>query len=82
MSLDTPEIRAKDRPDLGAFDWEDPFLLQKQLTDEERMIAESARSFAGEKLAPRAIRAFEEETVEPDIFREMGEMGLLGTTIP
>ena len=79
---ETPELKAKDAPNLSSFDWEDPFRLVDQLEEDERMIAESARAYAQEKLQPRVIKAFEEETVEPEIFREMGEMGLLGTTIP
>jgi len=77
-----PEICAKDAPDLGAFDWADPLRLSGQLSEEERLIAESARAYASEKLAPRVIEAFETEATDPGIFREMGEMGLLGTTIP
>jgi len=82
MSLDTQPLRAKDMPGLGSFDWEDPFFVQKQLEEDERMIAQSARSFAREVLQPRVSRAYEEETSDPGLFREMGEMGLLGTTIP
>ncbi|MDM8167855.1 acyl-CoA dehydrogenase [Roseovarius sp.] len=82
MSLDAPKIRAKDKPNLSSFDWEDPFYLAKQLEEDERMIAESGRSFAQEVLQPRVMEAFEKETVDPGIFREMGQMGLLGTTIP
>ena len=84
MTLDmpTPELKAKDAPDLGRFDWEDAFRLETQLAEEERMIRDSARAYAQEKLQPRVIEAFEEETTDPSIFREMGEMGLLGTTIP
>jgi glutaryl-CoA dehydrogenase len=82
MSLDGPALREKDKPDLSSFNWEDPFYLDRQLSDEERMIGQSARSFATESLQPRVIKAFEDEAVEPEIFREMGEMGLLGTTIP
>ncbi|MBZ0122763.1 MAG: acyl-CoA dehydrogenase [Roseovarius sp.] len=82
MSLDAPALRAKDRPGLGSFDWEDPFFLQKQLEEDERMIAESARSFAADVLAPRVAKAYENETSDPGLFREMGQMGLLGTTIP
>ena len=82
MSLDAPKIRDKDKPDLAGFDWSDPFLLDSQLQEEERLIAESARSFAQEHLQPRVIRAYAEESSDPAIFREMGEMGLLGTTIP
>ena len=82
MSLDAPTIRAKDKPDLGAFDWADPFLLNAQLAEEERLIADSARSFAQDTLQPRVTKAYAQETSDPEIFREMGEMGLLGTTIP
>ncbi|MFY9238455.1 MAG: acyl-CoA dehydrogenase [Roseovarius sp.] len=83
MSLDAPvTLKAKDAPDLGTFDWADPFYLNDQLSEDERMIADSARSFAQEKLAPRVIKAYAEETVAPELFPEMGAMGLLGTTIP
>jgi glutaryl-CoA dehydrogenase len=69
-------------PSLAPFDWADPFLLERQLTEDERMVADSARAFAQEKLLPRANEAYLNETVAPEIFAEMGEMGLLGTTIP
>ena len=82
MNVSTPTLRAKDAPNLDTFDWEDPFRLSDQLTEEERMIADSARSFAQGSLQPRVIDAYREERVEPELFREMGEMGLLGTTIP
>ncbi len=82
MSLDTPAIRAKDAPDLNAFDWEDALRLNDQLEEDERMIAESARAFAQDVLQPRVIKAYSDETSDPGIFREMGGMGLLGTTIP
>ena len=82
MNAPATPLRAKDAPDLGSFDWADPLRLDAQLSDEERMIAASAREFAQEKLQPRVIDAYREERVEPEIFREMGEMGLLGTTIP
>ncbi len=78
----TPELKAKDRPDLGRFNWEDPFNFADQLSEEERLIQESARAFAQEKLAPRVIDAYRDEITDPDIFREMGEMGLLGITLP
>lgn len=68
--------------DLAKFVWDDPFLLDQQLTDDERMIRDSARGYAQEKLAPRIIDAFANEVTDPSIFREMGEMGLLGATIP
>jgi glutaryl-CoA dehydrogenase len=82
MNAPTTPLRAKDAPDLGSFDWADPLRLDDQLSDEERMIAASAREFAQGVLQPRVIDAYREERVEPEIFREMGEMGLLGTTIP
>ena len=66
---------------IGIFSWEDPFLFTEQLNEEERLISETARAFACEKLMPRIVDAFAEETVEPDIFREMGEQGLLGATV-
>ena len=66
---------------IGNFSWEDPFLLNEQLNEEERLISETARAFARENLMPRIVDAFAEETVEPDIFREMGEQGLLGATV-
>lgn len=75
-------LKPKDAPDLSRFDWEDPFRLNDQLTEEERMLRDAARSYAQEKLQPRVIRAYREETTDPAIFREMGEMGLLGVTVP
>ncbi len=77
-----PTLRAKDAPDLGKFSWDDPFRLSDQMTEDERMIAASAGAYAQEKLQPRITSAFQNEETDPDIFREMGEMGLLGTTIP
>jgi glutaryl-CoA dehydrogenase len=77
-----PALKPKDAPDLGAFDWQDPFRLADQLSEEERMLSDGARAFATEKLAPRVEDAFENETVAPEIFAEMGEMGLLGVTVP
>ncbi|RJE80597.1 acyl-CoA dehydrogenase [Paracoccus sp. JM45] len=75
-------LKAKDAPDLGRFDWEDPFRLTDQLTEEERMMRDAARAYAQDKLQPRIIEAYRDETTDPEIFREMGEMGLLGVTIP
>ncbi|MFM7334124.1 MAG: acyl-CoA dehydrogenase [Tabrizicola sp.] len=77
-----PKLKAKDAPDLGRFDWEDPFRLNDQLTEEERMLRDAARDYAQAKLQPRVIAAYREATTDPGIFREMGEMGLLGVTIP
>ncbi len=69
-------------PSLAAFDWADPFRLADQLSEDERMVADSARAYAQDRLQPRVRAAYREERVEPEIFREMGEMGLLGVTIP
>ncbi len=65
-----------------AFDWADPFLLDAQLSDDERMIRDTAASYAGDKLAPRIVAAYRDEATDPEIFREMGALGLLGPTIP
>lgn len=75
-------LKPKDAPDLGNFDWQDPFRLDLQLSEEERMLRDAAHAYAQEKLQPRVIRAFAEESTDPSIFREMGEMGLLGVTVP
>lgn len=61
--------------------WEDPFELDAQLTEEQRMVRESARQYAQDRLAPRVTAAFRSEETDPEIFREMGEVGLLGPTI-
>ena len=82
MPKDMPTLRAKDAPDLGSFNWEDPFLFEDQLAEDERMIRDSARAYAQEKLQPRVKEAFNDELTDTTIFREMGDMGLLGTTIP
>ncbi|MBZ5762239.1 acyl-CoA dehydrogenase [Rhizobium sp. VS19-DR104.2] len=66
---------------MNNFSWEDPFLLSDQLTDEERLIKESARAFAEEHLAPRVNDAYLNETADPEIFKLMGDTGLLGVTL-
>ncbi|AGS24898.1 acyl-CoA dehydrogenase [Rhizobium etli] len=63
------------------FDWADPFRLVEQLTNEERMVQDTAHAYAQQKLAPRVLDAFRNEKTDPAIFREMGELGLLGPTI-
>ena len=68
-------------PELGQFDWSDPFLIETQLDEDERMLRDAARAFAEDKLAPRVAQAYREETADPSIFREMGEAGLLGVTV-
>jgi len=67
---------------MGKFDWADPFLLDDQLSDDERMIRDTARAYADDRLAPRIIEAFANEHTDAAIFCEMGELGLLGPTIP
>jgi glutaryl-CoA dehydrogenase len=64
------------------FQWDDPLLLNEQLTEEERLIRDAAQAYAQDKLAPRVLEAFRHEKTDPEIFREMGELGLLGATIP
>ena len=63
------------------FDWRDPFFFEQQLTDEERMICDSAREYAQNELQPRICEAYRSETTDPTIFRDMGALGLLGPTI-
>ena len=69
-------------PDLGPFQWDDPLLLEAQLTEDERMIRDTARDFAASELAPRIQKAYLEEKTDPKLFRLMGEAGLLGVTLP
>ncbi|TAM04224.1 MAG: acyl-CoA dehydrogenase [Paraburkholderia sp.] len=64
------------------FHWDDPLLLNQQLTDDERMVRDAAAAYAQDKLAPRVLEAFRDEKTDASIFREMGELGLLGPTIP
>jgi len=64
------------------FQWDDPFLLEEQLSEDERMIRDTARAYAQERLQPRVIEAYRNEATDPSIFREMGELGLLGVTVP
>jgi len=73
---------ANDAPELSRFDWQDPFLMESQLTEDERMLRDAAREFAQSALQPRVIEAYRNETTDPEIFREMGAAGLLGVTIP
>ncbi|WP_421521969.1 acyl-CoA dehydrogenase [Ochrobactrum quorumnocens] len=66
----------------AVFNWEDPFLLDEQLTEDERMIRDSAQAFASDILLPRIEKAYLDETTDPDLFRLMGQAGLLGVTLP
>ena len=82
MNVQTSTLKTKDRPDLGSFQWDDALLLEEQLSEEERMVRDSARAYAQEKLQPRVTDAYANESSDPSIFQEMGEMGLLGVTVP
>jgi len=68
--------------DAARFDWEDALALEAQLTEEERQIRDAARAYAQDRLQPRVIAAYRDEYTDPAIFREMGQMGLLGVTLP
>ncbi|MEO1798047.1 MAG: acyl-CoA dehydrogenase [Pseudomonadota bacterium] len=76
------KITPKDAPELAQFSWEDPFLLDTQLGEDERMLRDAAAQFASAELAPRVIEAYREEVVAPELFAKMGEAGLLGATVP
>ena len=65
----------------GHFSWEDPLLLDAELTEDERMVRDSARAYCQDKLMGRVLEANRHEKTDPAIFREMGELGLLGCTI-
>ena len=60
------------------FEWDDPLLLDQQLSDDERAVRDAAQSYCQEQLAPRAVEASRHERTDPAIFRETGELGLLG----
>ncbi len=68
--------------ELSKFQWNDPLLFENSIGEDERMLRDGARAFAAEKLKPRVVEAYDSEHFDPDIFREMGQMGLLGVTIP
>jgi glutaryl-CoA dehydrogenase len=74
--------QTKDKPAPVAFQWDDPFLLEGQLTEDERMIRDTARQYAQDKLLPRVTQAYLEERTDREIFREMGELGLIGMIFP
>lgn len=77
-----PSLPASTSPSRPAFSWEDALLLDEQLGDDERAVRDAAREYCQGRLAPRALEAFRHERTDPAIFREMGDMGLLGVTIP
>ncbi len=76
---ETAETKPQSAP---VFDWADPFLLHEQLSDEERLIQETAHAFAEDRLRPRVVEAYAHEKTDRSIFNEMGELGLLGLTLP
>jgi len=69
-------------PDLNAFDWKDPFRLEDQLSEDERMLRDAANAYAQSELQPGVTKAYREEVTAPEIFKSMGDAGLLGLTIP
>ncbi len=75
-------LKTKDQPSPAAFDWADALLLDGQLTEEERLIRDAARAYAQEKLQPRVLTAYREERFDREIMNELGELGLLGPTLP
>ncbi len=68
--------------DKNRFNWQDPFLLESQLSEENRMIRDAAAAYAADKLAPKVTQAYRDEAMDPTIFAEMGAQGLLGVTVP
>ena len=85
MTAPNPIAAEKPPPrksDAAPFDWADPFLLDAQLTEEERMLRDGAAGFAAKALAPRVVADFANETVDPGVMKAMGDHGLLGATIP
>ena len=80
QAAETIHTPAAARPD--AFDWQDPLDLEGELTQDERMVRDTARSYAQDKLFPRVLKAFREESFDPAIAHEMGALGLLAATLP
>jgi glutaryl-CoA dehydrogenase len=80
--MNKPYLSAKDAPDLSRFDWEDALRLEDQLSEDERMLRDAARTFAQEVLQPRVINAYRDEVADCGVFWEMGQAGLLGVTLP
>ena len=78
--MNAPE-RLKPKPK-AEFKWDDPLLLDAQLSEEERMVRDAAHAYAQDKLMPRILDAFRHETSDPSVFPEMGQLGLLGATLP
>lgn len=79
---ETAILKGKDIPNLSPFNWEDPFLIEDQLNDEEKILRDSVRNFCDDILSKKIDSAYKEELVDTDIFPKFGEMGLLGITVP
>jgi glutaryl-CoA dehydrogenase len=77
MTMNAPDSRIK-----AAFKWDDPLLLDAQLSEDERMVRDAAAAYCQDKLLPRVVESFRNEKTDAEIFREMGALGLLGPTIP
>jgi glutaryl-CoA dehydrogenase len=82
MNQATPITPAGFGPDLSSFDWPDPLRLEDQLTEDERMLRDAARDFAQDKLQPGVSAAYERAETDAGLFKQMGDAGLLGITIP
>ena len=76
------ETKNNHKAELSDFQWEDPLLIENSINPNERMLRDAARAFSLERLKPRIVEDYDQEHFDTDIFREMGEMGLLGVTIP
>src|SRR4030081_3018623 len=74
--------QTKDKPSPVNFQWDDPFMLDEPITEDERMIRDTARAYAQDKLLPRVTKAYLVERVDRAIFYEMGELGLIAITLP
>src|SRR5690606_14009339 len=87
MSSAQPARKAETKPagkphGMAQFQWDDPLLLEDELTEDERLVRDSARAYCQEKLMPRILEANRHETFDRKIMNELGELGLLGATIP
>ncbi|MBB97964.1 MAG: acyl-CoA dehydrogenase [Rhodobacteraceae bacterium] len=82
MTASAATSRKSDPAGGGSFAWDDPFLLREQLNEDEILIMETARAYAQEKLQPRVLSAYADERTDREIFNEMGELGLIGVTLP
>jgi glutaryl-CoA dehydrogenase len=82
-TLCTPAFESEQMPEpKPTFEWDDPLLLDQELSEDERLVRDTARGYAQDRLMPRVVEAFRHERTDPEIFREMGALGLLGATIP